>query len=684
MRQILTLILLMAFSSTSFSLNIYVEPDGDDTNPGTINKPLRSLQQAQQKLRALPAYPKEGVNIILKPGDHVITETLLLTSRDSGTSEAPLKISSMQDLDASLLGVEMLIVPQRNAHLHGGIKLPADWFEKLAADSKEAVRVKREALPHIFKVDLKAHGIKNIGKLSGRGFANTGKPSPELFFDAKPMQFSRWPNKGYAKISTVDGVSFSCKDAPIKNWSKATNAWAFGYWYHEWADQSVAVAAFNSETDRITLADKPQYGLRKNQRFIMLNLLEELDQPGDWCLDSNNGVLYFWPPEYLEGGEIVYSGLKTPFIKTLDAANVKIENLEISYSRGTAIEISSGKNVVIENCKIENIGLHGIRIKGGKNHSVRNSDLGNLGAGGVIIDGGNRKSLTPAKHSVFNCWIHDFERQLKTYAPGVRANGVGIHIAKNTIFNAPHSAIIFGGNDHLIEYNLIHEVCTDTADAGAVYSGRDWGARGNVFRYNIVRNIKTVGQNHTGVIGLYLDDCDSGHHVYGNIFYDIGNHGVFIGGGRDNIIENNIIARCNRAIHIDRRGPRRIVDNGAAGNYSWNLLEKIQRYNYDQPPWSKRYPKLADILSEGYKQAKEPKGNKALNNILYRNAKNFHDNGQGALKYLQQTNNQLDPTPLFKNEAKFDFQLLNNSPAKQMKDFKEIPLNKIGAHGLIQ
>ena len=30
--------------------------------------------------------------------------------------------------------------------------------------------------------------------------------------------------------------------------------------------------------------------------FYVANLLEELDQPGEWCLDSEEGVIYFWPP----------------------------------------------------------------------------------------------------------------------------------------------------------------------------------------------------------------------------------------------------------------------------------------------------------------------------------------------------------------------------------------------------
>jgi hypothetical protein len=45
-------------------------------------------------------------------------------------------------------------------------------------------------------------------------------------------------------------------------------------------------------------------------------------------------------------------------------------------------------------------------------------------------------------------------------------------------------AIGLGGNEHLIQGNEIHSVCTDTDDVGAFYMGRDYTCRGNIVRYN--------------------------------------------------------------------------------------------------------------------------------------------------------------------------------------------------------
>jgi hypothetical protein len=38
-------------------------------------------------------------------------------------------------------------------------------------------------------------------------------------------------------------------------------------------------------------------GFLPENRFYVENALEDLDKPGEWCFDSEDGVLYFWPPQ---------------------------------------------------------------------------------------------------------------------------------------------------------------------------------------------------------------------------------------------------------------------------------------------------------------------------------------------------------------------------------------------------
>ena len=125
------------------------------------------------------------------------------------------------------------------------------------------------------------------------------------------------------------------------------------------------------------------------------------------------------------------------------------------------------------------MGAVGVVISGESN-GISNSHLYKLGQGGIDISGGNRITLSAGNNRAKNRYIHDYNRLVKTYRPGIRHSGVGNAVTGNIIESATHTAISFSGNDHIIEYNEITSVVNETGDAGAIYTGRDWTARGKV------------------------------------------------------------------------------------------------------------------------------------------------------------------------------------------------------------
>ena len=75
--------------------------------------------------------------------------------------------------------------------------------------------------------------------------------------------------------------------------------------------------------------------------------------------------------------------------------------------------------------------------------------------------------------------------------------------------------------------------------------------QGHIIRYNLIAGSRERG--------IYLDNYTSNCHVYGNIVVGAASDGIYIHGGRNNLIENNIIADCHRALmaanYIDRWMP---------------------------------------------------------------------------------------------------------------------------------
>ena len=75
--------LLFALVLPAFAQPYYIAPDGNDTNPGTLEKPFASLQRAQQAVRQKPGA------VFLRGGTYYLPATLVFTAQDSGTKDAP-------------------------------------------------------------------------------------------------------------------------------------------------------------------------------------------------------------------------------------------------------------------------------------------------------------------------------------------------------------------------------------------------------------------------------------------------------------------------------------------------------------------------------------------------------------------------------------------------------------------
>ncbi len=151
----------------------------------------------------------------------------------------------------------------------------------------------------------------------------------------------------------------------------------------------------------------------------------------------------------------------------------------------------------------------------------------------------------------------------------------------------------------------------ETGDAGAFYTGRDWTSQGNVLRNNYIHDLGSGNAEHVNTMGIYLDDCDCGDTLEGNVFYRAG-RAIMIGGGRDNPVLNNLVLDCPIGLHIDSRGMTWKQWNNPADK-SWCLEAKAKRFNYTQPPWSTKYPRLAAIMNE---EPREPLGNTIRRNVF--------------------------------------------------------------------
>mgnify|MGYP005624110229 FL=1 len=669
----------------------WVGPNGNDAGPGDEARPFATLERARDAVRALrtarPAAQKEGITVWLRGGFYEREATFELDERDSGSADAP---------------VVYRAVDGERPRLSGGRRIPGNAFRPVV-DEAVVQRLDVTVRDRIRVCDLRELGITEFGELSRATF--NGGPMLELFVNGKALPISRWPNgrewATYGKVIDAGsrprwqekperpGTLEYNGDRP-KRWQNATDVWLHGYWAFDWYDDVLKVAKLDTEARRITFTTPHTYGLKSKRRYAALNLIEEIEQPGEWVLERASGKLFLYPPASLDDAEIVVSMVGGPLLRMRKTQHVVVQGLTFEYGRGNAVEMLGGVRNLLAGCTIRNMGTSAVSIRpadvksdghlrvetgdrlvDGRENGVQSCDIYNVGTSGISLSGGDRRTLTPAGHFAINNDIHHYSRRKRTNCPAIGLAGVGQHAAHNTVHDAPHCGINYGGNDHVIELNELSRLCWETGDVGAIYTGRNWTFRGNVVRHNFIHH--TIAPGQVGSMGVYLDDSHSSTTIAGNVFYQC-DYAAFIGGGRDNVVENNIFVDCRKSVHLDNRS------QGWAHKYQvrggdHRMFGKLEEVRHDQPPYSERFPALARILEEN---PHEPRGNRVVSNLCVRG--NWLHVFKGAEKILTLENNVVTrEDPGFEAPDVLNFSLPANAPiSEELQGFSPIPFGNIG------
>ena len=595
---ILILIVINNSCTASNDVRLYVSPDGNDADVGTVKKPLQTLEGARQAVRKVRmSHPGEKVTVYFKGGEYPLEQPVKFTAEDSGSKRAPVVYQAMEG--------EIPVFT-------GGKKL-TKWTKP--KDAPELERLASTVRDQVYVTDLATAGITNFGDPTDIG------QRPELFCNGHIQTLARWPANGFVQAGSVKGdttfqkhgllgydavrrnVSFGYSDAYQDRWAQEEDIRLCGYWYWDWQDGYQKVTQWDATTRTVRLGEPyHQYGYRDGFRYFGLNLFCEIDQPGKWYLSRSTGRLSWYPPDGIdpEKAEVSLTCFSEPYMLEMnDCSYITFEGLTFREGRGSAVKIEGGTHNLLSGCRIERFGQDGIHINGGTNHGAAGCYLSDFGHGGFRITGGDRKTLTPCGHFVEHTVVKNFSNFQRCYAPAVFLNGCGIRIANNRFCNSPSSALEIYGNELQIEYNEISKVVTESDDQGALDISYDPSYRGVVIRYNRWSDIcgdTTYSEAAiSGTAAVRFDDLTCGMLVYGNLFERCGSllfGGVQIHGGKDNRIENNVFYECSFAVSFTPWGEERwlqVLDG-----------EMVQKAIYGEVDinsevYRKKYPELRSL-----------------------------------------------------------------------------------------
>ncbi len=701
MKKILLVSFLFVFCFNTFAKDVtfYISPSGNDANPGTLERPFLTLEKAKN---AILDRISENANFIIyfREGLYHFYNSVVFDENFSGTS---VSLENYQ-------GEQVVF--------SGSSRLAAEAFSPVT-DKDMLKRLRPKARGNVLEFDLKAKGISYDSGLARTGFAHDIQPSScILFFNKEYLRLARWPNEGKLPIGEVldmgtnprlekgvppRGAIFRYNYDRAKSWTKANDIWLYGVFSNGYSDDNLQVGYFNTKKNLLKTVQPHFFGVyssadssnwdvatsRHLRGYYVYNLVEELDMPGEYFLDRETGKLYLWPPSSIGNAEVELSQTTVPFLVLYNTANIAIRGISFECSRGMGIFMDRVSNITVDHCLFKNLGLMAVSI-GEPYHSLElprqnyldkadklvnrdnrivNCTISNTGSGALHIEGGDRILLKAAGNLIDNCDISGYCRVSHTGVQGITVKGVSNTVSHCYIHDAPNTAVLFRGNNHLLEYNHLERVCTESSDAGAVYAGRNPSAQGTVIRYNF---FDSIIQSENMVCAVYLDDGTSGYKIYSNVFYRCGNSGSFegfgafhINGGMENYITNNIFVGCKKAYGSSSWPDRKWID------YLTRVVGKrLDAVNIDSDIYRKAYPMLKTLRDTVDFPLRI---NYTANDLLY-------NCGEYSTGMWQHSNSlQMYKDPGFVDAVNKNFMLKENSVAfKMLPGFLPVPFEKIG------
>jgi len=476
-------IALMAAAAPLRAAELWVAPDGDDAAAGTKARPLKTLDAARRKVRAMPERGKEPVTVHLAGGTYYLPETVVFTAEDSSAEAAPITYTGAS-------GARVV--------LSGGQRVALDWKPYRG-------------------------GIMQAK-------APDGFTSDQLFINGERQPMARYPNVD-PDAQYFQGFAADCiSPERVRRWADPAGGFLHAMHPSLWGDMhwrfTGKTAEGKLEMEGGWQNNRPT-GPHKKYRFVE-NVFEELDAPGEWYLDADKHVLYFYPPEDVDLAKatveavrlrhlVEFRGNKAEPVRHVvlrgltftHAARTFMENKEplvrsdwTTY-RGGAVFFNGAEDCALRDCLIDQVGGNAVFVsRYNRRISVVGCHIADAGASGVTFVGspgalrsplfvyhqtqtlaemdktpGPKTADYPADCLVEDCLIVRNGRVEKQTA------GVNISMAESitvrhcSIYDCPRAGInicdgAFGG--HVIEFCDVFDTVKETGDHGSFNSwGRD-------------------------------------------------------------------------------------------------------------------------------------------------------------------------------------------------------------------
>jgi len=450
---IFTLIIGLGCSSAQINTNnkadFFVSTQGSDSWSGTLaapnaaktDGPFATLEKAKEAVRDFKKDNKKDILVYIKEGFYQLNKTIVFDLKDAAEDNYKITYAAY---------------PGEKPVFSSGKEITG-W---------EKVTTKISGLPK------EAEGKIWVANVSDKFLT---------LYDDEGM-LPRAQSKGIITGEKQNGRDrVKLPEGFIKNWDNEKDVEIKVRPHHAWITNMLPVSSFNKKTNTANTSVAATYAmnvlhfLKDTENLWVENVIEALDEKGEWVLNTKEGKVYLWPrndspvvaPSLMElirvEGKIRESKQEDIPVRNLHfngltfkhgeryTLNADDKGLQHDWDMmdkdNALVRFRGTENCVIENSHFLHSGSGAIRVDlHGMNNKIANNHIEHMGGGGILLAGyGPGTKDVNKKNTVYNNNIHHVG-EIYWHSPGIFVWQSGENnISNNLIHHLDYTSIILSG-----------------------------------------------------------------------------------------------------------------------------------------------------------------------------------------------------------------------------------------------